>query len=432
MFDIKEFNSVISNNKELKEYIFKILYRFDYLEYIYLMERQLSESNDKILFNKCIDSLDYSDYGNIGDFPVLNKNDIRVLKNLGKINKFRKKRFNTGGSTGSPFEFYLSKLSGINEYYHQKFMYQKYGYRSGDIIASFDGTKPRNRDLRKNHFYLTKKITGFPYGHIKYSSHYFSKETELHYIDSICRIKPKFIRGYPSFITEISKSIIKHNVKVNSVKAIFMTSETILPQQLEVIEEAFNVKVFGQYGNSEATVFAVSETGYTNYICSPIYGHVEVLNEQMKHVEIGDIGEIVTTSYFTRHTPFIRYRTGDMAEYGGVQDGCVVLKRIYGRTGDFVLDGLRNKVNITGLIFGQHFKCFKLIKEWQIVQDTIGIISVNIVPMNNESHSDFSEIREKIVAHVSLVVDINIVDSIKKTISGKTSFVINNLRFTEL
>jgi phenylacetate-CoA ligase len=434
MYTLENFLKVVFKNMDLKDYIYKFYYKSEYKEYINTLEYiyKNKENVHNLLFSKCVKELKYLDKLNLLEYPIIDKDDLRRVKINADNSRYKGKLFNTGGSTGSPFEFYLSRMSGINEYYHQKHMYYLHGYVSGDTIASFDGSQPSYKSISKKRFFVNNRLLGFPYGHIKYSSHYYNKENEIYFLNSIKCNKPKFIRGYPSFIHDISKGMIKHNIRINGIKAIFLTSETILPQQVEVIKEAFNCKVYGQYGNSEATVFAVSQSGFSNYVCSPIYGQVEVLNDKMKHVEIGEIGEIVTTSYFTRHTPFIRYRTGDMAEYGGIKDDCKILKQIHGRKGDYILDIHGNKINITGLIFGQHYKCFKYIKQWQIIQNKIGEIDINIIPINSEKKYDYTEIKQKITDCVDVRIDIIIVNDIQKTISGKTKFVVNNIGLLDL
>ena len=54
--------------------------------------------------------------------------------------------------------------------------------------------------------------------------------------------------------------------------------------------------------------------------------HVEVLDENGQHVKEGETGEVVVTSFSNYVMSFIRYRTGDLVEYGGKKNGIVILK----------------------------------------------------------------------------------------------------------
>ena len=59
------------------------------------------------------------------------------------------------------------------------------------------------------------------------------------------------------------------------------------------------------------------------------------MDECGKQVKENEIGEIVVTGFSHLGTPFIRYKTGDLAVYGGTTEfGEVVLKQLMGRSVD--------------------------------------------------------------------------------------------------
>lgn len=125
--------------------------------------------------------------------------------------------------------------------------------------------------------------------------------------------------------------------------------------------------------------------------------------------------------------PFIRYRTGDIAEFGGTRNGIVILKQLLGRSRDYIINKSGEKVFLVGLIFGGHLKAFNVIDGWQIIQNVPGLLSVNI----KKSHSYTTDTEKEIIrlfASKDFNITIKYVDAIPKTIRGKQQFLIQNIR----
>ncbi len=61
-----------------------------------------------------------------------------------------------------------------------------------------------------------------------------------------------------------------------------------------------------QYGQAEAGMFAYTYDDTHKYKCSPVYGYMEVLDKNGKHVKEGETGEAVVTSFSNYVMPFIR------------------------------------------------------------------------------------------------------------------------------
>ena len=110
------------------------------------------------------------------------------------------------------------------------------------------------------------------------------------------------------------------------------------------------------------------------------YTKAVILDENGNHVKKGECGEIVVTGFTNVGLPFVRYKTGDLAIYGGTQrNGTVVISNLLGRSKDFVYDKQGEKVYLVGFIFGGHIKAFNDIREWQIHQKEKGKLVITIV-----------------------------------------------------
>jgi phenylacetate-CoA ligase len=365
------------------------------------------------------------------DYPVINKNIMRENPNTFTDNKYpfyNKILFNTGGSTGEPFVFYTTRLAGYVDKCHQRFFHTKIGFKSGDKIFSFGGLSVTEKMKKKNIYWEETEFSDITYGSYTYSSARLDETILKIIIDDLNKRKPAFLRGYPSAISILSEYIKQKSVTLRfQLKGIILTAENIMQWQIDLISSAFMTNVYGQYGHSEKCIYAYTEANSLQYICSPYYGFVEILNDDNTHVKIGETGRIVATSYHNNAMYFIRYDTGDIAEYGGINEqGLTILNNIAGRKQDFIYDLDKNRINITALVFGQHFKAFRSIDRWQIIQTKFGEIEINITKRNNYTESDEDELRTKFFA-LGFQTEFCYVAEIPLTPRGKYRFVLQKL-----
>lgn len=368
-------------------------------------------------------------FSNLRELPLLTKEIIRS-KGAAIYSEDFESVFgywmNTGGSTGEPMKFPVS----VNfERVHQKCLYNFMGGNSKDVIVAVDGSRVPDELLKADTFWKMSS-ENFPYGSVHYSTLYMTDTNLSRYIEHLNEIKPSLMRGYPSGLEKIANYILSNNVRLQFVlKGIYLTSEYFDNSNAELLRKAFNCPIYGQYGHSEVSVFAFTLADSLEYICSPLYGFAEILDENGNHVKKGESGEIVVTGYSNKVMPFIRYRTGDTAIYGGTVNGVVKLKSLQGRTVDFIYNSDNKKVYLIGLVFGGHLKSFERIKRWQIEQDFPGSVRIKIV-----MDTGFSDIHEKEI--VSLFESIRVkpellfVDDIPLTQRGKRKFLIQNISET--
>lgn len=331
----------------------------------------------------------------------------------------------TGGSTGNPFGF---SVYGGHDSRHQEFLYKIMGYIKGDKILALDGTLVSKNDLDKDIFWTKKSEFEIPYGSMSLSSHYLNNKTIESYLKYIEKLNPSIIRGYPSVFDYLSRYINENqiNLKLN-IKGIQLTSESFSDQQVKNISKAFGTKVYSQYGHAEASVFGYSIDESLMIYCSPFYGLTEVIDENGIHVKSGQIGEIVVTGFNNLATPFVRYRTGDLAVYDGEENGIVKLVNVYGRTQDVIFSPNMEEVRLTALVFGRHYHAFNNIEKWQIVQNKPGEVIFKIVKSRNFNKEDEDEIKENFISIGNIVAKFEFVESIQNTKRGKSKLLIQNI-----
>jgi phenylacetate-CoA ligase len=371
-----------------------------------------------------IKSLDH-----LSKIPFLTKEIVRehgsemISRKTKRISLVRR---NTGGSTGEPLEFYSDRDAGAIDLAHHKFLYDLMGHEPGDIIAGGAGISVPKGHRDKGIFW----VRGSKYSiwwHLCFSGLYLNENTIKSYIEHFLKVKPSILRGYPSFWDTIATYLLTHNIKLDfKVKGVNLTAEICLDTQRERIEKAFSTKVFFEYGQGELTVFCYTNGSLPMYQTAPLYGYIEVVKDNGEPAKPNEEGEVIATSLCNQVMPFIRYRTGDRVVVSRREGGMIWFEHFDGRTQDYVLDKNNQKVAITSLIFGQHFKAFKNITQWQLRQDRIGHMLITIARGSSYTEKDEREIVDKIKNSACLDLSFQYTDQIPLSKNGKFSFLIRN------
>ena len=347
--------------------------------------------------------------------------------NLNKLQYYERA---TGGSTGTPFKYRLSKF---DRFLAGALLYRGWGYGGyelGDKMvflagASLDiGTKS----------YLAKRVHEVARNIKKLSSFDMGEKEMRDYVGVVNSFKPKFIRGYASSIYFFAKWIEENNIKTHQPLAVFTTAEKLYPNMREKIGTVFSCDVYDAYGLNDGGLGAYECSEHSGLHIDTERAVTEVVDKNGNQLESGE-GEILATSLYNFAMPFIRYDTGDLGhiidDVCGCGRGYKLLKEVVGRSVD-VLVTPEGK-NIHGwfflFIFWEHCK---EIKEYQVVQEKLDTIVIKIVPEADFDENQLDRIRE-IVREKSegWNVEFKFVDEIVRTGAGKYKFIINNIEEIE-
>jgi len=360
--------------------------------------------------------------------PILTKQIIKqnwldfIPKNIDKIKYLNG---STGGSTGAPLKYRMSKKDyeiGCALLYRG---WGNAGYKLGDKMAMMGGSSlvPNTKSNLKT------KIQDFFLNFRHYSSFGMSEKNLLEYFNDINKWKPKFIRGYASSIYLFAKFIDKNNLKLKyKIEAIFTTAEKLFKKQRQFIEKALGASVFDNYG--------LNDGGISSYECKNHYGmHVdtkrailETINSNDKQI-IEQQGKILATSLYNYAMPFIRYDTGDMGIISDSECACgqktLLLKEIIGRVTD--------TLKLNNIIIGSPVLTVLMgkfdIEQYQIIQDDKTSIIIKIVQgktYNKKINEGY--IKASFCSHVGKInIEFDYVNSISITETEKYKFIINNL-----
>lgn len=398
-----------------------------------LLEMLSYAYKNTIYYNKLfkLNDIDISSIDSLPKIPVLTKDIIRnnlslLISKKFKIDSLHKR--NTGGSTGEPLEFYSDIMSGYRDNAHHWYLYSLMGYVKGDVIIGSGGTKiPKS--LRDENIYWIRGSSDSVWGEYDFSVLYITDSNIKYYLNKIIDIRPAILRGYPLFFDRLATYILDNNITFDFViKGINLTAEMCTIQQRENIEKAFCSMIYFEYGHSEISLYCYTHDKSYIYTSSPIYGYIEVIKDNGKYADAGEVGNIIVTGFNNYGMPFIRYDTGDRGEVLINKNGIVKFKNIHGRSQDYILSKTNQKVFLTALIFGQHFNAFKNIRQWQLEQNVKGVVQVNIIKNKLFNDSDEMEICDKFKSVVDIDIEFNYVNNIPLTARGKHLFLIQNIK----
>ncbi len=338
------------------------------------------------------------------DIPFINQDIILNSFDDIIVSKQSSDYVTTGGTSGKPLGFYINKNRKGFEWFWMTNNWSKVGFNLNDYRAVLT-----NHKLGDKNYKVDRLLKEYQYNNFSLNDKYLKFIT-----DHINLKRLKYLRAYPSAAYMLA-NYLKREKKQTSLNTFLCGSENIFKYQKELIEGILNIRMYTWYGHSEKVILAGETRTCQNYHSIPFYGYTEVLDENNKPINsIGKVGELVGTGFINTKMPFIRYKTGDFAEYvGNVCPNCghigLTFKNVTGRwQGDIIYKSDGSSITTTAL--NLHSDFYNYIKGLQYYQNQIGKLEVRVVPENNFSKN----IKEKISSELKLKsgsgLDIDVVE----------------------
>ncbi|MDD4515969.1 hypothetical protein [Massilibacteroides sp.] len=354
---------------------------------------------------------DLMSFGDIQKIPIITKSILNQSK-LEQRSYKRKGRYivNTGGSSGTPFGFYIEPDSIGHEWAHMHTIWEKLGYKTSDFKLGFGGRSDVNNfvdyDVVRNTFAIDIYAS---YSEICKRLKQILKKYHVNYL-----------HGYPSSIYDFAIYCETFDQELTSIlkeqlKGAFLGSEYPHKYYRDKIETVFDIKTISWYGHTERAVLAYEKERPFNYSPFLSYGFSEaILNEENEY-------NLVSTSYYNYASPLIRYNTEDIIEdpivQNGILDSFLILK---GRNGEFVVDKDNKSINLTGLIFGRHHEIFNYANFVQVKQIRKGVIE--IVYVGNIAENKAASLFDS--NNLNFDITFKRVNEPIRSVSGKVSLLI--------
>jgi phenylacetate-CoA ligase len=339
----------------------------------------------------------------------------------------------TGGTTGLPMEFSLdNRFSSLKEMLFLRHMWKRVGYR------------PRSRCVVLREDTISKIVEGETYwkrnlltNWLIMSSFHLNADTFDIFYRKIVSYKPEFIIAFPSNIYLLAKFMKEKNLNaIPSLKAIICSSENIFDWQRTFMEDIFRTRVFSYYGHSEKCVMASEGTNTNEYEFFPQYGYAEIVNDEGDHcTKNNERGEIIATGFDNFASPFIRYKTEDIAVLS--TDGntdhkhWLSIKNIEGRKQDFLIDN--DEVPKSYIYIDRPFWEMKdQIYAYQYIQDKPGEIQLNVQAKEKLTRQQIENIKSTFYrTYFKMALTVHQVDHIPRTNRGKFKYLIQNIKQTQ-
>ncbi|MBI4370189.1 MAG: phenylacetate--CoA ligase family protein [Elusimicrobia bacterium] len=335
----------------------------------------------------------------------------------------------TGGATAVPFGFYW--VRGYNIPIEKAFIFnlwKRVGYRIGEKTAVLRGAFVGNEE--KKRFWRFNALTNETW----FSSYHLTDRLIPVYLEKIRDSGIRFVQAYPSAAAIVAKFLQDHSeIRLPRLKGLFCGSENIFPGQRELIEKFWGCRVYSWYGHTESAILAGECENSNDYHCCPQYGITEIVDAQGKILtQEGAIGELVGTGFYGWATPFIRYRTRDLATLGKAfckQCGRShrTLSRIEGRFQELAVTAQGRLISMTAI--NMHTPVFDHVRQFQFVQERQGEIILKIAKKisyrDHDTQEIFRVINEKLGPDMKLLIAFT--DQLEPTPSGKGRFLVQKL-----
>ena len=329
----------------------------------------------------------------------------------------------TGGSTGVPTRFYMTRES-----YEWRTAAADRGYswaKAGEGVRSFyiwstpvhppAGIPALKQKLHRR--FLNRRY---------FSLFHFNSVRKQQCCQEINAFRPISLVSYSGNLLELA-----HFVRDNPgllawyPETIVGAAEGLPPGGREIVETHLGGEVFMSYGSREFMLIGMECSRHEGYHITSDVLYVEVADDAGRPLAPGQIGRILVTDLRNPATPFIRYDIGDMGAMAADEPcecGCPFprLARVEGRCGEFVElpDGSR----LTAIFIAHTLKEFQWINGFQIVQSDKDGMVVRLITRDPFSPPEVTAVERLLREKTGPAMQISFerVEELEKSPSGKT------------
>jgi phenylacetate-CoA ligase len=377
-----------------------------------------------------------ADIRNIEDLqklPLLDKKTVRahLYFDLLSDNHDKKKmlKITTSGSTGEPFVCYADKYQLEMRWAATLRSMEWAGYRFGDRQARL-WHQTIGMSLGQ---VIRERIDALLSRRMFIPAYEMSDKNLPQSMEKLRKFRPVLIDGYAESFNFLAHYIKRHALQGVKPKGIISSAQALPDQSREVIEAAFECRVFDKYGSREFSGVAYESEGHEGHLVVAENYIVEILKEG-RPAKPGELGEVVITDLNNRCMPIIRYRVGDLAVAidntvpSPCGRGLPRVGRIEGRAQAIIIGANGNY--LPGTFFMHYFKDFDyVVRQFQIVQERLSHLTLRIVKADRFNDQLFAEILAGLRRYVGAEMEITIefVDSIPLVRTGKHQATISRL-----
>ena len=234
---------------------------------------------------------------------------------------------------------------------------------------------------------------------------------------------PAYLLTYPSLLLELARHFRHHGKRLPGLRQLRSFGEVLDPRTRTAGREAFGVEVVDNYSAQEVGYIALQCPDHEHYHVMTEDLLVEILDDEGKPCQPGQVGKVVVTTLHNFAMPLLRYEIGDYAEVGEpcpCGRGLPVLRRILGRQRNlFVLpDGRRRwpALELDPATAGS-----LPVSQFQVIQRTLHDVEVKLVASRPLSPDEETLLRSHVAEWLGYEfrVTFHYVDDIPRSAGGK-------------
>ena len=339
----------------------------------------------------------------------------------------------TSGSTGEPLRFYRAKddicswdcAAGLRASAWAGYELGKKCALLSAILSESESTVDKLARTSKHFF---ERITPFDVREMSEDKlPLFAKRLE--------GFQGGFIRGYPSAIHLLARYIERKGMPKIRPKAIIPSGEGLYDFQRALFAKVFECEVFSYYRSMEVNAIACECSEHSGFHISAENVILEIVDDEGKPLPAGEEGRILLTNLHSYGMPFIRYEMGDVGVISDVTCRCgrglPLLAALNGRVTDIVYT--KSGKCIPGLALPLNFFASLGVAQFQVVQDTYEKVAIRIVLGGKYPQERVDRLVNEIILRYRAVlgqgmeIEVELVDQVVPTQSGKRRIVISNV-----
>ena len=321
----------------------------------------------------------------------------------------------TSGTAGVPTTVMRGHLSWAHVHANKFRQWRWHGLEVGQRYAYFWGLSQDPKDRReaeaKDWIFNRERCSAFALG----------PESARRFYERMIDQPARFAYGYPSSIMQFADELAAQKLDARRLgwKAAVTTSEVVLPEWRERIEQILGCRVADNYG--------CAETGDAGIECEHSGMHLPVESIAVDLLPGTDeLPEMLLTDLFNFAQPMIKYRVGDLLDPAPGDATCPcgrglpLLGRPIGRAGDNLTlpDGRQVNCHTTTYLFKRHGKS-GAVREYQFVQFPEGRIELRIHPGPSWSDDTQRQLGAEARAAFGWPVEIKLVERFERRGRGK-------------
>ncbi len=362
--------------------------------------------------------------------PILTKRDIQENSSELLAQNYPpelRERNQTGGSTGSPLQFYVDRERFDSRLASTTRHNQWAGLYPGEWCAELWGAR---LDQITQEGWWDWCRNNFLYRIIQLNTSRVGPEDWPPFIAQLRRKRVRFLVTYTQAAVLFARYLLEAGIDDVRFQSIITTAEVLLPGQRELLEETFRARVFNRYGCREVSVIASECEEHRGMHVNGDALLVEIVPDPAYP---SPAGKVVITDLLNYSMPLIRYEIGDVGRWAEAQHcpcgrGLPLLADVQGRITDFLI--LPDKTYISGPSLTLVVADMPDVAQVQFVQKDPHSVVLRVVPGKSYGPDTRVELRRRMSLYLHNLVDLSLeeVAGITSEASGKYRFVINEMK----